>query len=141
MKQGKQDKGEVWGGVHRDQRVENRRNKLLEAGLEEIGTNGYAKARIKDICKLAGLTERYFYESFKNKEELLSCIYKDILDELIDNLQAHLVQSESEPQDAITAIFRQFYDTFQKDPRKARILYFEIELMLSLQTKPSLHLN
>lgn len=32
---------------------------------------GYRNATVKAVCEAAGLTERYFYESFSNSEELL----------------------------------------------------------------------
>lgn len=62
-------KSRIYGGVEANLREEDRRKKLIEAGLEAFGTKGYAKTNIKTICKLAGLTERYFYESFRHKED------------------------------------------------------------------------
>ena len=61
----------IYDGIDAGNRVENRKQKLLLAGLEVFGTDGYARATIKSICSKAQLTERYFYESFKNKEDLL----------------------------------------------------------------------
>ncbi len=70
MKTSKQKPTRQYGGIDADQRRKERREKFLAAGLEAFGTLGYAKATIKGICQLAGLTEPYFYESFENKEDL-----------------------------------------------------------------------
>src|SRR4029077_5184552 len=54
----------AYGGVSAEDRIAARRAKLLDAGLELFGTRGYATTGVKDVCREAGLTDRYFYESF-----------------------------------------------------------------------------
>ena len=47
----------------------------IEAGIELFGTRGYANTPVKAICEEAGLTERYFYEAFDDREDLLDEIF------------------------------------------------------------------
>ena len=58
-----------YGGVSAAERVDVRRRQLLEAGLELFGTAGFLEPGVKDICGEAGLTDRYFYESFADKRD------------------------------------------------------------------------
>ena len=103
-----------------------RRGKLLEAGLELFGATGYAKTGIKGICNLAGLTERYFYESFKNKEEFLICVYNRVVDELAAMIKEVVNGPGSDSLGVLSEALRRYYGAFLADPRKARILFFEV---------------
>src|SRR5206468_2848506 len=63
-----------YGGVSAERRVADRRERLLEAALEDFGTRGVAATGVKDICRRAGLTDRYFYESFRDSGELFTAV-------------------------------------------------------------------
>ncbi|WP_308600541.1 TetR family transcriptional regulator [Massilia sp. Dwa41.01b] len=42
------------------------------------GARGYRQATVKAVCEAAGLTERYFYESFDNSEALLVTCFNTV---------------------------------------------------------------
>ena len=119
-------KSRVYGGVKANLREEERRKKLIEAGLEAFGTRGYVKTNIKMICGIAGLTERYFYESFRNKEDLLCAVYRELIDEGQRDSVAALEDSDGLPLETAFRALRMFYQRFQHDPRRAQIQLFEI---------------
>lgn len=116
----------MYGGVDASIRKEDRRKRLIEAGLEAFGSQGYVRTNIKTICGLAGLTERYFYESFKSKEELLIAVYREITDEMWQDSVAILENRSLSPLEAAQQALRDFYHYFRRDPRKAQIHFFEI---------------
>lgn len=58
-------------GVPADERRQKRREKLVGAAIQVYGRSGFRQATVKSVCEAAGLTERYFYESFPNSEALL----------------------------------------------------------------------
>ena len=66
-------------GVSAEQRQAERYEKLIEAGLQSFGTHGFYRVTVREICAEAKLTERYFYESFKNHEELLVAVYQRLI--------------------------------------------------------------
>jgi len=115
-----------YGGVDADQRQAERREKLLAAGLELFGVIGYTQATIKGLCQKAGLTERYFYESFKNKEELLSAVHKRLTDTLEAGADMIFETPGITPEDAVYQITKSFYRLFLNDPRRARVQLFEV---------------
>ena len=115
-----------YGGVRASIRKDERRKKLMAAGLSAFGTTGYAKTSIKSICELAGLTERYFYESFKNKEELLALVYNKVVDELTEKALEILNQPDPISLEAVMEAVQGHFETFQENPEKARVLYFEV---------------
>jgi len=126
MKRIKQTNIKKYGGKYVGERVDIRRKKLIDAGLESFGTMGYTKSTIKAICKIAGLTERYFYESFNSKEELLACVYQTIVDEITESAMNYLVNPSLNPKKRISGAFGAYLETLWKDQRKARVLYFEV---------------
>ncbi len=69
-----------YGGRGGEERRAERRERLLDAGLACYGEVGYHAATVRLICARAGLTERYFYESFANGEDLLCAVYLRHLD-------------------------------------------------------------
>jgi AcrR family transcriptional regulator len=122
----KKTRSRVYGGIKANLRQAERRKKLIEAGLEAFGTKGYAKTNIKMICGIAGLTERYFYESFRHKEDLLRVVYRELNDEGQRDAMAALEDNEGTPVDAAARVLRMFYQRFYQDPRRAQIQLFEI---------------
>ena len=66
-----------WRGVSRPQRDAVRRQKLLEAGVQLFGTQGYAATTVQGLCREAGVSSRSFYEYFSGREEVLETIYRE----------------------------------------------------------------
>ncbi len=126
MKKQALEKQRSYGGVRASQREEGRRLKLLDAGLGAFGTVGYARSSIKGICGLAGLTERYFYESFGSKEELLLAVYGGVVEDLLARARERLSQPFVSPSDLLTGVLGIYFRAMREDPRKARLLYFEV---------------
>src|SRR5580693_7636443 len=56
-----------------DRRID-RRERLVRAGLEIAGTEGADALGVGRVCLAAGLTKRYFYESFASLAELESAV-------------------------------------------------------------------
>jgi len=58
-------------GVSADERRALRRAQLLEACLDVVGEAGVAGTTAEAVCARAGLSKRYFYESFADREAIL----------------------------------------------------------------------
>src|SRR5271169_5031936 len=61
-------------GVSADDRRSSRRNRLVQAAYEITGTEGAGVLGVGRVCLAAGLTKRYFYESFASLAELQSAV-------------------------------------------------------------------
>jgi AcrR family transcriptional regulator len=66
----------LFRGLSADERRSQRREQLVEAGLRAFGSKGFHEVGVRDICAEAHLTERYFYESFDNREALFLAVYE-----------------------------------------------------------------
>lgn len=70
-------------GLSGEQRSTERRHRLLDAGIRIAGQRGYAEMGVRDVCVEADLGPRYFYESFKCKDELVIAVYEQLQANLI----------------------------------------------------------
>ncbi|MGV9826894.1 TetR/AcrR family transcriptional regulator [Gordonia sp. NPDC003429] len=68
--------GRRYAGTDAEQRRTRRRAALVDAGLDLFGSEGYAAVSVKRVCEHAGLTQRYFYESFTDRPALLAAVYE-----------------------------------------------------------------
>jgi len=71
-------------GLDATERLADRRARLVEAGFDLFGTQGYHAVSIRQLCRQAGLTERHFYQSFTDRRELLSAVYENVFTEVRD---------------------------------------------------------
>ncbi len=118
-------KGRKFKGLDAVQRQAERRARLIEAGLETFGRRGFQSTTVKDLCQEAKLTERYFYESFANREELFSAVYQHC----VAALRAQLIGVLSQQQGAIVmtkAALRKLFSELRQDPRMARVLFLDV---------------
>ncbi|MEQ3722704.1 TetR/AcrR family transcriptional regulator [Alcanivorax sp.] len=115
-----------YAGENAGTRTHNRRQKILAAGKKCFGSKGFSKATVKNICLEAGLTERYFYESFKNKEDLLAEIYILLMESMMNVVRHETIKHKNNPSDAIHAFLNSYFLLFKNDPDRAQIQLFEI---------------
>src|SRR5581483_2610187 len=74
-------------GVAASDRIGQRRAALREACLEIVGEQGATAVSAEGVCRIAGLTKRYFYESYADRDALLLAI----LDEFLGALEADIL--------------------------------------------------
>lgn len=108
-------------GVSADERLAHRRTALIEAALEEIGDVGVARLRMNTVCKRAGLTQRYFYEHFGNRDELLATVFDSVLDGVISETIETVNATGTDIFERASVALAIFYDTIISDPCKARL--------------------
>ena len=58
---------------------EDRRNELLEAALEVLGTVGPHKARVEDVTRTAGASKGTFYVYFDSWDDLIKAVQEHVL--------------------------------------------------------------
>ncbi|MEV0333147.1 TetR/AcrR family transcriptional regulator [Nocardia sp. NPDC050717] len=118
--------GRRYSGRTTAERVEQRRAALLAAALDLFGTQGYAAGSVKQLCGIAGLTERYFYESFRDREACLSALYDELTAALRERTLAALRTTARDLDDLIAAGLAAFIGYLTEDPRRARVVLIEV---------------
>jgi AcrR family transcriptional regulator len=115
----------VYAGMSADDRVEGRRRRLMDAALELIGNQGWAATSVRGVCRQAGLTPRFFYESFADLDALAVAVFDDILTEATSAILDAVAAAPPEPAAQARAAIGTFVDELTRDPRRARIAFAE----------------
>ncbi|MEH3156991.1 MAG: TetR/AcrR family transcriptional regulator, partial [Gordonia paraffinivorans] len=118
--------GRRYGGRSTAARVAERRAALLEAGLDLFGTEGYQRVSVKQVCDRAGLTQRYFYESFDEREALLLAVYDEIVDDVGRRTVDAIDKTLPTIADLAHVALGEFIGYLTADRRRARVMLIEV---------------
>lgn len=121
LESGESTSGRRYGGVDKDERQRQRRQRLIEAGLAVFGEVGFHAATVRSVCKHAELTSRYFYESFDSMEALFEGVYVEVSAGLMRRTMATLAATPMQPDLLAEGCLRTFLAYIQEDPHRARV--------------------
>ncbi|WP_353366294.1 TetR/AcrR family transcriptional regulator [Mycobacterium sp.] len=107
------------------ERVAERRERLIDAGVELFDERGYAAASIRSVLQQSGLRDRYFGESFADLDSLLAAVYSRLIDEEISGCAA-VIDKTSGGSESTRAMIDTITRSFEKNPGKARIKSREV---------------
>jgi len=113
-------------GQSQEQRRAERRARLIEGAIAVYGERGYHQATVKAVCEAAGLTERYFYESFANSEALLIDSYNTVTYAVLGEI---LRAGEAAGRGRVArsrAMLHAYFAALQREPQSARVFLVEI---------------
>ncbi|WP_343601252.1 TetR/AcrR family transcriptional regulator [Mycobacterium sp.] len=102
-----------WSGVPLQDRQAVRRDHLVAAGVHLLGDECGPAVTVRAVCRQAGLTERYFYESFADRDEFVRAVYDDVCTRAVSALA-----SASTPREAV----ERFVALMVDDPVRGRVL-------------------
>lgn len=112
----------TWAGTTLTDRKATRRGQLLDAGLDLLGTSGSSAVTVRAVCRQAQLTERYFYESFADREELVLAVYERVGTEARTALVHAVSTTADSAAERAEAAVTAFVELIVDDPRKGRVL-------------------
>lgn len=115
-----------WGAKTADERRADRRKQLMRAAVKMYGEEGYRNTSVKAVCAAAGLTERYFYESFANGEDLLQQCFRTITAELLAVLRDAALDNAGTPVQRVRAALLVYLENLQARPAEARVFLIEM---------------
>ena len=116
----------AYRGVSPEERRALRREKLIAAAIAVYGERGYRNATVKAVCEAAGLTERYFYESFENSEALLLTSFKAVTYAVFEEIKAAGRTAGRGRVVRARAMLEAYLGALQRDPVSARVFLVEI---------------
>lgn len=113
-----------YGGKSAEERRAERRAQLVEAALEIWQEQGWAAVTMRGVCAHAGLTDRYFYESFTDRDALLGTVWDLMRDETLSMLLDTLVpvadrSALEQLRVALAAVVRHIAE----EPARAQIIF------------------
>jgi AcrR family transcriptional regulator len=115
-------KERLYGGQSQEARVAERREKLMQAAAKLYGAAGTTGVSVTAICAEAGLTPRYFYESFASREALLLAVFRQVCEHLIFDI-TEAIDRKAPTDSALAAFFR----LLSEHPDLARVFLVETD--------------
>lgn len=126
-----------WGGKTRDQRQAERRARVLDAATDIVGREGAVALTTRAVSRRTGLIQRYIYESFDSRDDLLRTVFDVQLERVLSSLQVAYTEAQADDVlDNMATAFRvTVLDLMQSDPRIVRILTVEATADQALQDR------
>jgi AcrR family transcriptional regulator len=110
-------------GVNAAERLAERRGRLLNSGLDLLGSDqpDIAALTVRGVCQRAGLASRYFYESFADKDEFVGGVFDWVIADLATTTQAAVAAVPAQQQNR--AGMANIVRTIAGDARIGRLLF------------------
>lgn len=117
-------KAGVWGGRTAAERLADRRQRLIDAASEIWVDQGWAAVTMRGVCARTSLNDRYFYEHFSDRDDLLCTIWDGMRDDLIAALMTVFTEDPDRPPlDTLTKGIALVVDRISGDPGWAQIMF------------------
>ena len=122
------DSGRVYGGRSEHERRSDRRTRLLHAGLELFGNEGWQGTTIEKLCSSAGVATRSFYEEFASREALLLAVYEDVMNGVLKTVLPRVQESTAPLEERVRIGLNGYVAYLTEDPRRARVAHREVRV-------------
>jgi AcrR family transcriptional regulator len=114
----------VYDGMTAEERIGQRRQRILDAALELFIVDGYSSTSIRAILRKSGLPDRYFSESFTSLDHVMATIMRNVYDEE-ERICREVVENANTRREKAYAMVDALTGLTLSDPRWNRIKMFE----------------
>ncbi len=113
-------------GINPDDRRAERRGRLLDAGLSILGSEAGSEAgpeavTVRGVCRQSGVSARYFYESFSDRDDFVGAVYDWVIADLAASTQAAVTAAP--PREQARAGMANIVRSIAGDARVGRLLF------------------
>jgi AcrR family transcriptional regulator len=110
----------TYRGASAEERRTDRRTRLLSGCLDVVGEVGVVGLTVEAVCAHAGLTKRYFYEAFADRDAVLRAVADDVYAGLQASIVSALRGVDGDERARAMKAVEVFTETLDGDPRLAR---------------------
>ncbi|QIS01927.1 TetR family transcriptional regulator [Nocardia brasiliensis] len=87
----------TWGGRTAAERSAERRARLIDAAMAIWIDSGWAAVTMRGVCQRTALNDRYFYEHFADRDDLLGAAWDAVCAEVFADLAAVVAEQVDRP--------------------------------------------
>jgi AcrR family transcriptional regulator len=135
------DSETLWRGTSADDRVDERRARMLRACFDIVGQHGASALAVRAVCRAANISPRHFYESFSDVDALLLAAYELAVQQLTGAIAAATTRepetppwSELSERERLEIVFETTAAYLENHPHASRIIFREALTNNSLRT-------
>ena len=114
-------------GLDADERRLQRRQALLDAGLELFAAQGYVSTTIEQLCQQAYVGTKAFYETFASRDDLYVTLLAGIADDAFTRLGETVagIPDDADERTLSDLVLGEFAHAFVDDLRRAKVTFGE----------------
>ena len=112
-----------WAGSTLADRRAERRAKLVDAAITLLAEGGGPACSVRAVCRTSGLTERYFYESFPDRDTLVSTVFDELAGEVTQAVLVAVAGTDGTPAAVASAAVDAAVGLTLDQPAKGRVLF------------------
>jgi AcrR family transcriptional regulator len=122
-------RGETYGGQSRQQRAADRRERIVAAAVRLFAARDYDDVTVADVCTLARVSKRYFYDFFTDREDLLVSVHREHHDWLMASIGAAAPKRPDDLEHALRPMMATLVRLLAENPERARVIYINAPRM------------
>jgi len=103
----------------------NKEKDILNAAIKIFAEEGFHNAKISRIAEEAGIATGSVYIYFKNKDDILITIFKELWEKLYTELKGISINQSLSPIEKVDAMLDLVFDVFNKNPSLALVFVNE----------------
>lgn len=111
-----------YGGKTAAQRRDERRGALLDAALSLLASGGIDAVTVRGVCTAARLNDRYFAESFADRDDLAAALLTDVAAAAVLAVTQALEGVEPRPRPMVRTTVEAGLAFLDEDPRRSAVL-------------------
>ena len=111
----------TYAGETSDERRTRRRAALTDAALDLVAEVGWERVTVRAVCGRARLNDRYFYESFADRDALLLAARDDIAEGALRALTQAIAHTGKDRR--VRAVVEAVIDYFTADRRRGHLMF------------------
>jgi len=112
-----------WAGSTLADRKTERRAKLVDAAITLLAEGGGPACSVRAVCRTSGLTERYFYESFPDRDTLVTTVFDELAAQVTESVLIAVAATDGTPAAVATAAVDAAVGLTIDQPEKGRVLF------------------
>ena len=112
-------------GLENGRRRDDKRGKILKSAVKVFARKGFYNAKISEIAHQAGVADGTIYLYFKNKDDILICLFDENMGKIIQDFRTRLAAT-ADPAEKIRLFIRQHFELVRTKPDLAAVLQLEL---------------
>ncbi|MEV4345330.1 TetR/AcrR family transcriptional regulator [Actinoplanes sp. NPDC049596] len=122
-------RGETYGGRSRAERASDRRERIMASAVHLFGSRDYEDVTVADVCAGAKVSKRYFYEHFRDREDLAIKVQRARNEWLLREVAAAAPAQPASLADLFRPALRTLVGLLRDNPETARVIYINAPRM------------
>jgi TetR/AcrR family fatty acid metabolism transcriptional regulator len=104
---------------------DDKRGRILKSAVRVFARKGFYNAKISEIAHQAGVADGTIYLYFKNKDDILICLFEENMGRIIEEFQAKLA-SAGTPAEKLRAFIHEHFELVRTMPDLAAVIQLEL---------------